>query len=175
MRPFSAKNVFHNTDKPLQIYIVGTAILAVAVALAGWKAAAALIIGAFAAWRVADSLRQRREAEGIARSYAWITGPVLIFSTNPAEPLGEVEARAADFREQLRLSGNPYAEKIPIVPYPYKPMIYGVGQLTSAWNIYQRECGEALHVANLQWADNCPPELKSIFLNQVMPPQSPTI
>lgn len=120
-------------------------------------------------YNYSDKIRMQREAQARADAFATICGPVLISSNNPVETVEEVQARADEFREQLRLSGNHYAEDIPIVVYPYSPMLFGVGQLTAAWCLYQRLAGERLHEANLIWAENCPVQLRPIFLSQVMP------
>ena len=117
----------------------------------------------------AEKVRAQREAQARADAFATICGPVLIMSNSPVETVEDVRARADEFREQLRLSGNPYAEEIPLVVYPYSPMLFGVGQLTAAWCLYQRLSGEKLHAENILWAESCPAQLRQIFLSQVMP------
>ena len=117
----------------------------------------------------AEKVRAQREAQARADAFATICGPVLIMSNSPVETVEDVQARADEFREQLRLSGNLYAEEIPIVVYPYSPMLFGVGQLTAAWCLYQRLSGEKLHAENILWAETCPTQLRPIFLSQVMP------
>lgn len=124
---------------------------------------------AWAAWTAAERKREAREAAARAYSYANICGPVVITSMHPNETVGEVQARAAEFREQMRIGGNPYWLQIPVLAYPYQPMIFGTGQLTAAWNIYQRLAGEYQHTQNMEWAEKAPAQLKSIFLSQVMP------
>lgn len=135
-------------------------------------ALALIVVGGAAAagaWHIAEKVREQREAQARAAGFANVCGPVLITSIHPNETVQEVEARATEFRQQLRLCGNAYAEQIPIVCYPYQPMIYGPAQLTAAWNIYQSQAGAQLHAENLRWADACPAPLKPIFLSQVMP------
>lgn len=126
----------------------------------------------YVVWRIAERTRLAREAAARASAYANICGPVVIASMNPGETVDEVRRRADDFREQMRLSENPYAPQIPVIAYPFEPMLFGVGQLTAAWNLYQRLAGEKQHAENLIWADRCPPQLKTIFLSQVMPAPS---
>lgn len=174
MNKVSAKEGLQNDRKSLQIAIAIAGAGVLLILASNYVDGVWISVGVGAAvagivWKLAEQLRERREAEARAMSFAYITGPVLVASNHPAEPVNEVTARAAEFREQLRLSGNAYAEQIPIVCFPYQPMIYGVGQLTSAWNIYQREASEHLHAKNLQWANECPEPLKPIFLTQVMP------
>ena len=125
--------------------------------------------GAVVAWKIAERTRLQREAAARAAAYANICGPVVIASMHPGETVAEVQQRAEDFREQMRIGGNPYAAQIPVIAYPFEPMLFGVGQLTAAWNLYQRLAGEKQHAENLTWAERCPPQLKTIFLSQVMP------
>lgn len=181
MNKASAKEGLQNDRKQLQIAFAAAAGLVLLILASNYIDGVFLAVGvgvvvAAVVWKLAEQLRERREAEARAMSFAYITGPVLIASNHPAEPVNDVTARAEEFREQLRLSGNPYANQIPIVCFPYQPMLYGVGQLTSAWNIYQREASEHLHAKNLQWAHDCPEPLKPIFLTQVMPqPQQTSV
>lgn len=158
-------------QNPLAIPAIGVAML---FGIALWKPVVllyAVVAGAAAgfAWRLAEQKRVSREAAARAASYANICGPVLIQSTHPAETVAEVQARADDFKKQLQIGGNPYASQIPVIVYPFEPMLFGVGQLTASWNIYQRLAGERQHSANLEWAERCPAQLKTIFLSQVMP------
>ncbi len=131
-------------------------------------------IAAWAAWTAAEKKREAREAQARAASYANICGPVVIASMHPNETVEEVRARAAEFKEELRKSGNAYWNQIPVLAYPYQPMIYGVGQLSAAWNIYQRQAGDYQHTQNQAWANECPDQLKALFLSQVMPQPAQT-
>lgn len=130
---------------------------------------AVAFVSGLVVYNYADKIRLQREAQARADAFATICGPVLITSHDPLETVEDVQARAVEFREQLRLSGNHYAYVIPLVVYPYSPMLFGVGQLTAAWCLYQRLAGERLHEANLLWAETCPVQLRPIFLSQVMP------
>ncbi len=131
-------------------------------------------VAAWAAWSAAEKKREAREAAARAAAYANICGPVVIPSMHPGETVTEVQIRADEFKEQMRIGGNPYWLQVPVIPMPYQPMLYGVGQLTAAWNIYLREVGERQHVENLKWAEHCPAQLKPIFLSQVMPQPAQT-
>lgn len=124
---------------------------------------------AWGAWTAAEKKREAREAAARATSYALICGPCVIPSAHPNEPAESVRERAAEFREQLRISGNPYWAQIPVEAYPYNPMIFGVGQLSAAWNIYLRYAAERQHAANQEWLSVCPEQLRALFLSQVMP------
>lgn len=127
------------------------------------------VIG-YVVWHISEKKREAREGQARASSYANICGPVVIASTHPNETVQEVAVRARDFQDQMRISGNPYWLQIPVIEYPYQPMIFGVGQLTAAWNIYQRLAGEKQHQANIEWRDGkCPAQLLPIFSSQVMP------
>jgi hypothetical protein len=131
-------------------------------------------IAAWAAWTAAERKREAREAAARAASYANICGPVVIQSIHPNETVDEVRARAAEFKDQLRISGNAYWNQIPVIAYPYQPMIYGPGQLAVAWNIYQRQAGDFQHTQNQAWANECPEQLRGLFLSQVMPQPAQT-
>ena len=162
--------------KPHHIAIAG-GLAFVALATSIWPDYAYHILGAlltvalavFYTWHIAEKLRIRREEQARAWSFANVCGPVLVSSFSPNETVEEVQARAAEWRRQLELSANPYWREIPLVVYPYQPMLFGQGQLSMSWNVYQRMAGEQLHNENLLWAQSCPNELKPIFLSQVMP------
>jgi hypothetical protein len=170
-------STLQNNRKSLQenpVALAGTIILLIVSGLAMWKPVILLFLavaigGGVVAWHLAEKRRLLRESAARAAAYANICGPVVIASQHPAETVNEVRARADEFREQMRLSGNPYWLQIPVVAYPFEPMLFGVGQLTAAWNLYQRLAGEKQHAENLVWADRCPAQLKAIFLSQVMP------
>lgn len=131
-------------------------------------------VAAWVAWTAAERKREAREAQARAASYANICGPVVVASMHPNETVEEVRARADEFKEELRKSGNAYWNQIPVFAYPYQPMIYGVGQLSAAWNIYQRQAGDYQHTQNQAWANECPDQLKALFLSQVMPQPAQT-
>lgn len=170
-------STLQNNRKSLQESPAKLAITAGLVILAGlalWKPAILAFLGVaigggVVAWKIAEKQRLLREAAARAAAYANICGPVVIASTHPGETVDEVRARAEEFRQQMQLSGNPYAHQIPVIAYPFEPMLFGVGQLTAAWNLYQRLAGEKQHAENLTWADRCPVQLRAIFLSQVMP------
>lgn len=180
MTDISAKQGLQNGGKSLQQIGLALALLAGIGLYIVYPMAILYIglvtLGVLVAWHFAEKKAAYREAQARADSFANICGPVLISSIHPLETVDEVQARAIDFKKQLELSGNPHWQKIPILLYPYKPMLYGPGQLTAAWNIYQRTASEHLHNENLRWMDNCPAELRSLFLSQVMPtPQTETL
>lgn len=133
-------------------------------------------VGGAIAWHFAEKKAAYREAQARADAFANICGPVLISSSHPFETVEEVRERADEFKRQLELSRNRYWQAIPVIVYPYQPMLYGPGQLTAAWNIYQRMASEYLHAENIKWAESGPAELRQIFLSQVMPqPKEETI
>lgn len=112
-----------------------------------------------------------KEARSRAAAYANMIGPIVVGSDNPEENVYLVAEKAKAWREKLQLSGNPYADKLPIIEYPYSPMIYSVGQLSAGWSIYCKELAERQHRANLEWYEGkCPQELKALFASAVLPP-----
>jgi hypothetical protein len=152
---------------------VGVALLVAAVAAPAYPeiVITAIVVTAIAiptVWHFAEKNRENREAWARASSWKSIVGPEVIPSRSPNSTPQEVAEEAADFREQLRISGNPYAEIIPIVVFPYQPMKYGVGELTMSWPRYKREVAEQIHLENVAWLNKCPDQLKPLFLSQVM-------
>ena len=118
-----------------------------------------------------EKAAELREAKSRAAAYANMIGPIVVGSDNPEENVYLVQEKAKAWRDKLRLSGNPYADKIPIIEYPYSPMIYSVGQLSAGWSIYCKELAERQHRANLEWYEGkCPNELKALFASAVLPP-----
>lgn len=167
-------------QKPLQIepeLIVLPAAFLLVWHTAGLVAAAiAAALVRFAFWRVAKEF-QAEQLRAQAAAWANLIGPVVIGSAHPGESAADVAERASYFRQQLRLSGNPYADKLPIIEMPYTPILTAHGQLTAGWSIYQKSVGERQHVENLSWYERgCPNELKPLFANAVLPqPKSETI
>lgn len=141
----------------------------VAGSLPVWGGVCAMLAVRFVFWKIAKDQELR---EATARAAAWcnICGPVVISSIHPGETVFELKARADEFRANLALSGNPYAAKIPVIEYPYNPMLVEHGQLQLAWTLYQKSVGEFQHIQNLQWYERgCPNELKGLFANSVLP------
>lgn len=105
-----------------------------------------------------------------AATYANCIGPVVVSSIRPDETLDELQDRAAHWKEQLKLSGNPYAERIPVVVIPYNVVLTEHNQLTAGWSIYQKQVAERQHIENLGWYERgCPNELKALFASAVLP------
>ena len=167
-------------QKPLQIepeLIVLPAAFLLVWHTAGLVAAAiAAALVRFAFWRVAKEF-QAEQLRAQAAAWANLIGPVVIGSAHPGESAADVAERASYFRQQLRLSGNPYADKLPIIEMPYTPILTAHGQLTAGWSIYQKSVGERQHLENLAWYERgCPNELKPLFANAVLPqPKNETI
>jgi len=132
----------------------------------------AVILAVLIWWGISTMRRnaELKEAKAKAATYANCIGPVIVSSIHPNETVEQVEQRATEWRECLRLSGNPYAERIPIIPMPYNVILTDYGQLTAGWSTYQRQVGERAHVENLKWYEGkCPNELKSLFASAVLP------
>lgn len=135
-----------------------------------WQAAAVLIVGGWVVLNRIEAEQRLRDAKARAAGYANLIGPVVVESIDPNETVFEVQARAEKWREQLILSGNPIADKIPIIPFPYQPVLTGVGELTGGWSIYKRLAGERQHNENIKWySGKCPPEYKALFASAVLP------
>lgn len=128
----------------------------------------AALVGYFV-WRFAEKTRLERENAARCAGMKYILGPHLVTSIDPMESAESVFARTAQFRDDLRASGNPHAEIIPIIAHPYSPMMYGPDQVTCSWSLYWKFHSADLHNANLEWANTCPDEIRGIFMNQVIP------
>jgi hypothetical protein len=130
-----------------------------------------LFVGVYLFVRHQEKEAELKEARSRAAAYANMIGPIVVGSDNPEENVYLVQEKAKAWREKLKLSGNPYADKIPIIEYPYSPMIYSVGQLSAGWSIYCKELAERQHRANIEWYEGkCPSELKALFASAVLPP-----
>ncbi len=129
-----------------------------------------IVAGILVARAVLSRAESLKEARARAATYANICGPVIVASLSPEETAQDVADRAHVWREQLRLSGNPYAEKIPIIVLPFQPMLYQIGQLSIGWNIYQKEVSERQHLENIKWFEHgCPSHLRGVFASAVLP------
>lgn len=138
------------------------------------------VLGAAAALLANYHIQQAdklREAKSRAASYANMIGPIVVGSDNPEENVYDVQEKAKAWREKLELSGNPYAKQLPIIEYPYSPMLYGTGQLSAGWNLYQKQLAEMQHMENIKWYEGkCPAQLKALFASAVLPsPNTPPV
>lgn len=130
-----------------------------------------MAIAGYAVWVMAEKKRVARENAARLSAVMNLCAPVVVPSMWITEDVNSVGQRAAQMRQDLKDSGNPYADIIPVIAYPYTPMLFQVGQLSMSWAIYQRMVGEQIHMENLKWYEGkeCPAQLKAIFASQVMP------
>jgi len=128
-----------------------------------------LCVGAFWYVRHIDAQRVLEQQRAAAASYVNVKGPVMVCSVNPNEGIASINARADEWRENLKLSGNPYWEKIPIIKFPYTPILYGSSQLSFGWNEYLQASDSKRHSANMEWCEKCPKELRDEFKSAVLP------
>lgn len=140
-------------------------------------AGAIMIVGGRLFLKSLSNARKLEEAKARAASFANCIGPIVVGSMHPGETIEDIDARAAFWREQLALSGNPYADKIPVIVYPYMPILVQHGQLPAGWSIYCKMLGEQQHLENIKWHEGrCPQELKGLFASAVLPaPKQPEI
>lgn len=133
-----------------------------------YSALPSAVIG-YAVWTISEKQRIAREAAARVGACANVSCPQVVESKTPYESPAEIQKRCDQWREDLRASGNIYAEQIPIIPYPFNPMIYGVGELTYAWDKYRRMVGEVQHQENIKWVEGkCPKELRGAVLSQII-------
>jgi len=145
----------------LGLVALGTLPLSVAVFLG---------IGAFWYVRHIEAQRTMEQAKAQAAAFANCIGPVMVCSTSPNEGVEVIRERAEVWRESLKLSGNPYWNVIPIIEFPYSPMLFNSSQLAAGWNIYLHMADARRHAENMQWYEGkCPQVLKALFANAVLP------
>lgn len=128
-------------------------------------------IAGYVVWTMAEKKRIARENAARLSAVMNLCAPVVVPSMWITEDVNSVAERAAQMKQDLKDSGNPYAAIIPVIAYPYSPMLFKVGQLSMSWAIYQRMVGEQIHLENMKWYEGniCPAQLKAIFGSQVMP------
>lgn len=121
-------------------------------------------------WHVSE--KQRAIREYTARHFAWasLSVPEIIRSTDLNESDESLNRRAAEFRAALKASGNPYWDEIPVIVFPYSPMIYKQGELTMSWPRYKREVAEREYMENMEWGEKIKDNkvLYDLFRSQVM-------
>lgn len=148
--------------------VVGGGLLLI-IGYANFWAAVTLVIGGVLVWKMAEAKRIANEEAARAASYRNICCPQVICSEHPNESVLSVSQRAEAFRKELQASGNPYAAQIPVIAYPFSPMISADEMLLTAWDRYRRECGAVLHTRTMEWVEgDCPKQLRAIVLNQVI-------
>jgi len=138
-----------------------------------WQSAIPAAVIGYVVWTLKEKERIAREAAARVGACANISGVQIVDAKTPYESPVEIQKRCEQWREDLRASGNIYAEVIPIIPYPFNPMIYGVGELTYAWDKYRRMVGEVQHQENIKWVEGkCPKELRGAVLSQIIGQES---
>jgi len=127
-------------------------------------------IAGYGVWTIAERKRIARENAARLSAVMNLCAPIVVPSLWITEDVNSVAERAAQMKQDLKDSGNPYADILPVIPFPYTPMLFQVGQLSMSWAIYQRLVGEQVYMENLKWYEGaCPAQLKPIFASQVMP------
>jgi hypothetical protein len=127
-------------------------------------------------WAASEKKREARENAARLSGIVNLCAPIVVPSLWITEPVDELAKRAEQIRKDLQDSGNPYAAIIPVIEFPYSPMLFQVGQLALAWPMYQRLVGEKIHTENIVFFETkCPAHLKAIFASQVLPAPKQTI
>lgn len=113
--------------------------------------------------------RDQIEQQQRAAAFSQICGPYLVTSIDPTEGPADIAARAGQARKYLQDSGNPYANQIPIVQFPYTPVLaVGGGTQPLTWERYQILCVEKIFAANEAWKAVCPAPIKPLFLQGIV-------
>lgn len=173
MNTIAEKQPLHSIASELQPWHIG-AFIGLGVCAVNPKMIIWVLITAgvgYMVWRKAE--RERIARENAARLSAIVNhcAPIVVATRWITEDVNSVMERVAQIKQDLKDSGNQYADIIPVIPFPYSPMLFEVGQLAMSWAIYERMVGEQRHMENLKWYEGniCPANLKAIFASQVMP------
>ncbi len=155
---------------PLYVWVI---FILLALTMAGvtpvWLGVLGSIVAVLANHSAERSAKQR-EAKARAAAYANIKGPVIVRSYTPNDDALVIRERANEWRENIKLSGNIYAHLIPVIEFPYNPMLYNTLQLSKSWEQYEMDFILTVHNAYIEWHNGkCPNELKGIFANGVLP------
>lgn len=166
-----APSLVQDLGKLPPIAVAITVLLAMtAIGVLPWAGCAGLIILAWAGISRMEAQQRLKEAKARAATYANCIGPVVVASIDPNDGVAEVNARCEVWRERLELSGNPYASKIPIIAYPYDPVLMDTGEFGGGWTVYEKRVSEKRHFENIRWHEGkCPAELKALFASCVFP------
>lgn len=168
------RNLWHDfAVMPAFVYPVGVALI---MALSGVNLliCALIITGAILYQNHLSKQEALKEARARAAGFANCAGPIVVSSQDPNEGPEQVAERARAFRENLRMSGNPYAEIIPIIEMPYAPMIYSNGQFSMGFTVYQACVDARRYEENMKWYNGkCPDILKPHFAAYVLPTPQP--
>jgi hypothetical protein len=119
---------------------------------------------------ITSKARERERLEAQAAVYRNHVSPVVIGQAYISQPLHELEQIAQMWREMLAASKNPFADKIPVYVYPYRAALTDAGSIALAWAIYEQQLAAERLIANRQWANNCPKEIRGLFLTQNIAP-----
>ncbi len=156
----------------LIVGLIGFGIAAIGVSFYPWPFFFFVLIGGSIWALTARYFRLQWEAKeraAIATSYACICGPEVITAMHPNESVQELQNRANNFRASLRDSGNPYWNEIPVIIFPYEPVLSLPGHLSMSWNTYRVTALTKQYEANMTWLNGgCPAQLKGVFASQVM-------
>jgi len=155
---------------PPQIWVAGILLGLIAFGAINVPVGIGIGIAAFLFLRNLSERQALEQAKARASAFANCIGPVMVCSTSPDEGVEAIRERALAWRESLKLSGNPYWNLIPIIEFPYSPMLFETAQLSAGWNIYLHLADSKRHTENMRWYEvKCPQDLKALFANAVLP------
>lgn len=154
---------------PIAVFIAGILGITVAGGMA-WYFAVLIIAGVCLVVNQIHRAEVLREEKARAATYVNLNGPVVVSSLNPEETVAQLMERCEVWRYKIRMSGNPYAEKIEVIPFPYNPVLFDTLDFGGGWTIYEKMVTERKHFENLKWYNSkCPLELKPWFASAVLP------
>jgi hypothetical protein len=165
----------HLSAIPAHVWAIGFCLLLAVLGAIHPLVCLCAILAILAARHHIKRVEIEKEARARAASYANLIGPIVVGSETPEENVYDVHEKAEAWREKLRLSGNPYWKIIPIVEFPYQPLLYATGQLSAGFSIYRQEVAEKQYLENLDWYNKkCPAEIKTLFASAVLPQPTQT-
>ena len=172
MSQVDEKQTLHSIASELQPWHIGAFLVLGFLAFnpGKWPFVLITLAVGYGVWVTSEKKREARENAARLSGVVNLCAPVVVPSLWITESVEDVAARAAQIRKDIADSGNPYAALIPVIEFPYSPMLFGVGQLAMAWPMYQRLVGEKTHMANIEFFESkCPAHLKATFASQVLP------
>lgn len=151
----------------LILYLLGGALTLVAVLVAG------LLV-----YRYVVAANAQKEEYLRAAAYASAVAPFVVLSDNPEQSPADVQAKAAHIRAQLQASGNPYADKLPVIEFAFHPLMGAANGTYVEFVLYQQMSAKRIWEAHQDWQTVGRTVLSPAdylkFMAAVAPPQTST-
>ena len=172
MSQVAEKQTLHSVASELQPWHYGVACVLGFLAFnpEKWPFVLITLAVGYGVWVTSEKKREARENAARLSGVVNFVAVEVVGSQWVTETVEDVAARAAKIRQDIKDSGNMYADIIQVVEFPYSPMLVGVGQLSLSWPAYKRQLAEFQHMKNIEFFEGkCPAHLKATFASQVLP------